>query len=157
MDNYETKIDGIIQKIYDNYEIQTLITAFELLVKLFQNIINKPTEDKFKNFKLTNEAIKSKILVITETIDLLKLLGYEKVSDDTMTFKSSNIKPLEFTVEVLNKKVLYLEYKLTRPKTPPKKEEVESEGTYKIKLLVYDISNGKTIITIISTFIIYIT
>ena len=74
-----------------------------------------------------------------------------------MTFKSSNIKPLEFTVEVLNKKVLYLEYKLTRPKTPPKKEEVESEGTYKIKLLVYDISNGKTIITIISTFIIYIT
>jgi len=108
MDNYETKIDDIIQKIYDNYEIQTLITAFELLVKLFQNIINKPTEDKFKNFKLTNEAIKSKILVITETIDLLKLLGYEKVSDDTMTFKSSNIKPLEFTVEVLNKKVLYI-------------------------------------------------
>ena len=143
MDNYETKIDDMIQKIYNNNKIETLITAFELLIKLFQNIINKPTEDKFKNFKTSNESIKSKILVIPEILELIKTIGYASVSDDTYTYKNSSVKPLEFTVEVLNKKVMYLEYKLTRPQTPPKKEEVEIEGTFKIKLLIYDISNGK--------------
>lgn len=142
MDSYETKIDEIVQNIYNKNEINTLITAFELLIKLFQNIINNPNENKFKNFKLTNEAIKTKILIIPEIKDLLKVLGYENSSEDTLTFNNTNLKPLEFTCEVLNKKMIYLSYKKDRPKTPPKKEVVEVEGSYPIKLLIYDISNG---------------
>ena len=121
MENYQNTIDELVQNlIYNDIKIEVLISAFQLLAKLFQNIISNPTEEKFKIFKLTNEAIKTKILVIPETVSLLKSVGYESTNDELMTYKSNDMKPLEFTVDLLNKKIVYLEYRLTRPKTPPK-------------------------------------
>jgi len=155
MDNLETKIEDIAQIIIynTNYKIETLITAFELLVKLFQNIINNPNEDKFKNFKLTNEAIKTKILFITEITDLLKAIGYEKVNEESLTYKNTTVNSLEITVGILNKKLTYLEYKLTRPKSPPKKEELFVKVTYLDNLDAFnkEISSGVTAVDYTAT------
>ena len=87
-----------------------------MLMKLFKNIINNPTEEKFRNFKITNEAIKSKILVIPEILDLIITLGYINKNDDKdiLTFTDTSVKLVEFVYELLNTKVIMLDYLLKR-------------------------------------------
>ena len=57
-------------------------TAFEILSKLLNNIIEHPEEEKFRMIKKSNAVISSKLLTIPEIIDVLNVLGYEEGSGD---------------------------------------------------------------------------
>ena len=75
-----------IDIILDKYNELPVQEAFHILLKLFNNIVNNPLEDKFKYFKKTNKTIKAKVLIIPEIIDLLKSMGYIDVDDESMVY-----------------------------------------------------------------------
>ena len=98
--------------------------AYEILIKLFQNILNNPNEPKFRNFKKTNETIKTKVLIIPEIIDTLQILGYsdsETNPTEIMVFEGDTLLNFQIAIDVLNDilngakghKVIVYQYDLT--------------------------------------------
>lgn len=71
-------IYSLVETIRGSYPRDTVRIAFSLFLKLIENILENPYEPKFRYFKLSNEAVKSKILVIPEMIILAKEIGFEQ-------------------------------------------------------------------------------
>ena len=102
-------------------------TAFFILNKLLNNIIEHPEDPKFRGIKKTNEAIKTKLLNIPEIIDVLNILGYvegtgEKV--DFWLYEGNNLESLKECVEVITNL-------LSKP-----------IGKYKVIVYQYDLTQG---------------
>jgi hypothetical protein len=65
----EDKIRKICKEIMNNYKEEAyniIKEAFSLMVKLLMNIARQTNEEKFRTFKKSNQAIKTKILIIKE-------------------------------------------------------------------------------------------
>ncbi len=99
------------------------ITCFQLLLRLFQNIISNPSENKYRNFKKTNELIKTKILQIPEILDFLFIIGYTETSNEILTYESDSLDNLTISIEVINNLLS------------------EKKG-YKVTIYQYDLTNG---------------
>ena len=99
------------------------ITCFQLLLRLFQNIISNPSENKYRNFKKTNELIKTKILQIPEILDFLFIIGYTETSNEILTYESDTLDNLTISIEVINNLLS------------------EKKG-YKVTIYQYDLTNG---------------
>ena len=98
------------------------IRAFELLIKLFQNILNNPSEPKFRNFKKTNKLIQSEILIFPNIIDSLYIMGYVEDKDDEniLLYQADSLENFIIAIEILKKL---------------------SEGV-PVKVFQYDLTNG---------------
>lgn len=105
MDN--NKLEELCDNISKKYNEKFVKDAFSLILLLLNNIVNNPKEDKFRNFKLTNINIKTKILIIKESIDLLKLIGYTHQNDEYMRYngESSILKEATFIINKYLKKI----------------------------------------------------
>lgn len=121
MDN--NKFEELCDNIYKKYNEKFVKDAFSLLCLLLNNIVNNPKEDKFRNFKLTNINIKTKILIIEESMDLIKLIGYTQQNDEYMRYngESSVLKEATF---IINKYLNKIEESI---KEKEKKEREERE------------------------------
>lgn len=97
-----SKLDEICDNIYKKYNEKFVKEAFSLLCLLLNNIINNPKEDKFRNFKLTNINIRNKILIIKESIDLIKVIGYTQESDEYMKY-NGDPRTLKEATYIINK------------------------------------------------------
>jgi hypothetical protein len=93
---------SIIQKIFQKYNEERVKDAFSLLTKLFNNILTKPSEDKFRLFKKSNETLKSKVLLLKETLDLLKAIGYVDLDEEMLAFQGNEFSNLKEAVNILN-------------------------------------------------------
>lgn len=112
----EEKLRIKCEEITGKYREEAVKEAFSLLLILLKNIVNKPTEEKFRLFKRTNAAIKSKILVIKECLELVKDIGYVDLDGELLVYQDSDlsnvnaaIKVLNNTIEAINKKLAELE------------------------------------------------
>ena len=76
-DSVKEIIDEMLKEIVKNRP-QQYKTAFEVLTKLLNNIIENPTEPKFRVIKKSNLVISSRLLNIPEILDVLNVLGYEE-------------------------------------------------------------------------------
>lgn len=83
----EADIRSICEKIFKMYGETFVKDAFSLLNVLFNNIISHPNEDKYRVFKKTNPNLKTKILIIKETLDLIKAIGYIDKDDEFLQYK----------------------------------------------------------------------
>ena len=92
------EVCGTIKKQYSDEAIQT---AFNLILKMVNNIIKNPNEPKFRTFKKTNEAIKSKILIIKETEKLMKELGFVEDGNDVLVYKEAKVDKLQKGVDIM--------------------------------------------------------
>lgn len=100
--------DSLIQVceiINSRYTPQFIKEAYTLLSVLFNNIIKKPGEDKFRLFNLSNNNIKNKVLIIKEIYDLIEIIGYYDYQENFMRFDGSPA-TLKEVVNILN---IYLE------------------------------------------------
>lgn len=61
-------------------------SAFGVLVKLLNNIIENPNEPKFRGIKKSNLVVKTKLLIIPEIIDVLNILGFEEGTGEKRRF-----------------------------------------------------------------------
>lgn len=107
----EQKVREICDLILTKYSEKFIKEAFHLLTVLFANIINNPSEDKFKNFKKSNNALKTKVLIMKENLDLIKEIGYVDVDDNILKYTGTveQLKKAEFIlhgyIERLEKKL----------------------------------------------------
>jgi len=99
MDN--DSVENVVQKINDAYSDNFVKESFELLLKLFGNILKNPTEEKFRVFKKSNEALKKKVLIIKENLELLKAIGYIDIDQEILAFNGNNFKNLETAKKLL--------------------------------------------------------
>lgn len=53
-------------------------TAWATLLKMLGNVVNSPTEQKFRRIRLTNPAIQKKVTSLPGALQFLELVGFEK-------------------------------------------------------------------------------
>jgi hypothetical protein len=119
----KTEYKQIIRQIISKYNHKPILEAFNILLKLFNNIINYPRDSKFKNFKKSNSTIRNKILIIDEALSLIYVLGYTKTDDDEILSFNGDYNNLLECVKYLNKKVKELEYEIKNKENSEKKQE----------------------------------
>ena len=57
----------------------------------YRSIISNPFESKFRHIKISNNTIKTKLMVLTRINELLTQLGYIRENEDTYTLKDEQI------------------------------------------------------------------
>jgi hypothetical protein len=130
MERSETILNIMTNILKDN-DRDNVTEAFNILLKLFNNITSNPSDQKFRNFKITNEALKTKVLSVKGTLQMLEILGYKKKDEEFYTFDNPDCSNIETAMDLMNKMLFnyeeYLEY---------------NPNAIKVDLLLYDISNG---------------
>ena len=66
-----------------NKKKEKVEAAVDILSKLLKNIIDNPSEEKFRMFRKENATIKEKLTMFKSGVDLAKLLGFQEVKDET--------------------------------------------------------------------------
>ena len=120
MEGIKEILKDMFSDIYKSHPIDAK-SAFEILIKLFQNILNHPTEAKFRTFKKTNQTIKTRVLIIPEIIDVLQVLGYTDSTNELMIYEGDSLSNFQIAIEVINEilyspkgaKVVVYQYDLT--------------------------------------------
>ena len=138
MDNGADEIDKIVEDIYNSYNVNRVMEAFKILNKLFSNIINNPDEEKFKVFKKSNINIQLKVLIIKETLDILKSLGYQEADEERLIFKG-DVKRLKYATYSMTNKIKKIEEILEKQKEEEeekKQEEIRKEFEERSKILM---------------------
>ena len=104
-------------------------TAFEVLSKLLNNILEHPDEQKFRIIKKSNMIISSKLLSIPEIIDVLNILGYEEGSGDNkdcFVYEGNCFESLKECKELLSNLI----------------SNSQQKGKYKVMVYQYDLTMG---------------
>ncbi|KRX04048.1 Thioredoxin-like fold [Pseudocohnilembus persalinus] len=96
---FETKLDTIIK---NSQNIQEIIGPLTLLHdKIFLNIQNNPTEQKYRTIKKNNEVLKQKLFCLQGIPDLLSLAGFE-LNDEIYQLKDDKFMKLMNCIGVLS-------------------------------------------------------
>ena len=109
MEDLTKKLNRIFDKLVSTYKIDQLKETFSLVLKLLKNIVANPTEEKYRNFKISNEAIKTKILVIVESIEIMESIGYTQVNEELYSYTSESIANVKIAVQCIEKLLSDLE------------------------------------------------
>ncbi len=116
MDKSSEKAEDIIFKTFDKYKEEDLLDSYKILQKLLQNLSENEYEQKYKTFKKTNATISSKVLKISEVLDILRVLGYTELDKDTLIWSGSNINVITKIADDLKMFINIIESKLTNRK-----------------------------------------
>lgn len=108
----EESLRNRCEVILKYYQEQPVKTAFSTILILLKNMINKPHDDQMRLFKKTNNAIKSKILIIKETKDLMSDIGYIDVDSELMLFSDPNLTNVSVAIRVLDSYVQSIDKKI---------------------------------------------
>ena len=130
-DSIKDIIGGMLDEIVKNKPSQYK-TAFEILFKLLNNIIENPQEPKFRVIKKSNPVISTKLLVIPEIIEVLEVLGYEEGSgekENCLVYEGNSFESLKECVQLLNNYI-------------SNSQSSQQTGKYKVMLYQYDLTQG---------------
>jgi hypothetical protein len=61
--------------------------ALKLLTTFLQNIVNNPTEEKYRSINTESNAFKTKLTPLVGPVSLLRAVGFEKSDDGKLVFK----------------------------------------------------------------------
>ena len=121
-------LDDMLKEIVKNRPNEYK-TAFEVLKKLIDNILNNPEEPKFRVIKKTNLVISSRLLNIPEIIDVLNILGYEEGTgekENCLVYEGNRFESLKECIELLNDLL----------------SNTQQAGKYKVIVYQYDLTGG---------------
>lgn len=86
--------------------------AFSLINKLLMNIARSPKDEKFRIFKKSNQAIKSKVLIIKECLEIITEIGYVDIDSDILSYTDADLANIHTGVNVLNEYIQVLDKKI---------------------------------------------
>ena len=130
-DSVKEILDEMLKEIVKNRP-QQYKTAFEVLTKLLNNIIENPSEPKFRVIKKSNAVISSRLLNIPEILDVLNVLGYEEgkgEKENCLVYEGNRFESLKECLEIL-KEIL------------SNTESQQATGKYKVIVYQYDLTGG---------------
>ena len=125
----DIKLLDVCMSIAKSNKKEMVEEAFNLLLKLFNNISKNPGESKIRNFKISNETLKTKVLFIKNILQVIEIIGYKITSEENYSFEHENITSINLGIKILSNVLNELEY-------------LKNESANKVTLLLYDISNG---------------
>lgn len=126
VENNKGNVYALVDKICSEYNGDYVHAAFSLLLKMLSNITKNPNEPKFRNFKTTNEAIKSKILIIKENLDLMKETGFvDDNNDGSYVYKDKDTDSVKKTIDIITAAIKQLEEKISNKKAADKNIEAK--------------------------------
>ena len=120
-------LNDIVQKRPNQYK-----TAFNILFKLLNNILEHPDEPKFRVIKKSNQIISSQLLTIPEITEVLEILGYEEGSGerkDCLVYDGNRFESLKECVQLLTNLL-------------QNSQNTQQTGKYKVMLYQYDLTQG---------------
>lgn len=125
MDNSGKQIHELCAQIVSKYSDDPVNTAFVLIIKLLQNIKKSPNEPKFRQFKKSNEAIKTKVLVIKECLQIMKAIGYEDIDDEILAYKDPKVDRVSVAIDIIKKYQSEIEEKIRQRQLLQKNKEAQ--------------------------------
>ena len=127
-DSIKDILEGQLKEIEKNRPNEYK-TAFEILIKLLNNIIEHPDDPKFRLIKKSNLVVSSNLLNIPEIIDVLNVLGYEEGSgekENCLVYEGNCFESLKECVEILKNLI----------------SNAQQIGKYKVIVYQYDLTGG---------------
>merc|ERR1711941_247681 len=101
------KNSEIFARLGEKTPSQNLIACYQILVKLFGNIANKPGEQKFRTIKTTNPKIASTVFSVNGIEEILHNLGFV-IENGDYVFRGENVTDIANTVVVLEARLSML-------------------------------------------------
>ena len=142
----ESQIKGIISEAVLANDPETIMTCFELLSKLFKNIIDNPKEPKFRQFNSENQHLKGKVLNIPQISLLIEIIGYCEsetkgilvISDDLLGNIEICYKEIQSFIKLNEKSKIDKIESFTN--VDKYQNNDINKGKYKVTLYVYDLT-----------------
>jgi hypothetical protein len=123
-------IREICEKIFQKYNEEKVKDAFVLITKLLNNMVTKAEEDKFRIFKKSNEAIKSKILLLKETLDLIKAIGYVDLDEEILAYQGTDMTNAKKAISTLNEYIELINKQIEEKLYAEKKKKEDEQLKY---------------------------
>ena len=143
----EKSIKSISDLISNKYSETFVEECFGIIQKLLNNILSDPDNGNKRLFKRTNEALKKKVLIIKESIDLLKAIGYTEKNEDFLEFKGDDFTLIIEATDVFAEVLKMTELKLLEQKKKEEEKRLEAvkarEEELKMKLLAEKLEKQK--------------
>lgn len=144
----ESQIKGIISEAVLANDPEIIMTCFELLSKLFKNIIDNPKEPKFRQFNSENQHLKGKVLNIPQISLLIEIIGYCEsetkgilvISDDLLGNIEICYKEIQSFIKLNEKSKIDKIESFTN--VDKYQNNDINKGKYKVTLYVYDLTRG---------------
>ena len=76
-------VNGALHRITES-EWPKQETCYVTLLKLLKNIVDHPTEAKFRHLNTQNAALKAKVFDIPGALDFLKAVGFQEVAGEAL-------------------------------------------------------------------------
>ena len=97
----------VFARLNDTVSSQDLIACYQMLVKLFNNIVQEPGEQKFRTIKSTNPKVASTVLSCKGVEEILHNLEFVFENGDYI-FRGYNVTDIGNTVLVLEARLSML-------------------------------------------------
>lgn len=109
--NYsQENVKTICQIITKGNQGEKALACFKIIEKLLNNILEHPQEEKYRIFKKSNSEIKSKVIAIEKSLDLMYEIGYTNLDDDKLIFTSNkSINNIKTAIEIIQSQYNILE------------------------------------------------
>jgi hypothetical protein len=99
----EESFDEQLTQLFEDLELRNTPglceTAYDVLERLFSNIIQNPDDDRFRVLKKRNQVVQSKLLPCAGMLALITFLGFTALDQDNMIFKG-DLANLEIAIVV---------------------------------------------------------
>lgn len=104
----EESFDEQLTQLFEDLELrnspEACKTAYEVLERLFSNIVQNPEDDRFRVVKKRNQVVQSKLLPCVGMQALLSFLGFSALDQDNLIFKG-DMANLEIAMVVANSRL----------------------------------------------------
>lgn len=84
-------VQAQLAQITKTTEAKKCLDGLEILLKLLQNILMHPTEDKFRQIKGTNPKIAATLFAITDANPLLIMMGFTEIEPNVFVYLHDHI------------------------------------------------------------------
>ncbi|KAG1674789.1 Peptide-N(4)-(N-acetyl-beta-glucosaminyl)asparagine amidase [Nymphon striatum] len=97
------------QNINANDEVNAkILDAVKLLLKIAANIINNPSNEKYRQIRLSNTSVSNRLLPVHGAMECLFEMGFEENDEHLVFPKSTSVEQLKCVVNEINKHILNL-------------------------------------------------
>eukprot|EP00754_Rhynchopus_humris_P015990 Rhum_TRINITY_DN14488_c21_g1::Rhum_TRINITY_DN14488_c21_g1_i1::g.92718::m.92718 len=125
-----------IGAMYEKNSFAAFMEAAPLLLKLTENIINSPNEEKYRQIRLRNPTIQKKLVSCVGVVDALEGMGWvtrvENMEQKMFWDRPlADLQRLELGLEELNKRMSQWTDKSSRALTKEEKEKKERDEVLK--------------------------